>query len=69
MKAKYTDPAHEAQRAYMRTYMKQWRKNNPDKVQKYRENYWRRIAEEMGLTFHAVDTVEQMSEIVSTEGA
>jgi len=28
-----------------REYFRQWRKNNPDKVKKHNENYWRKRAE------------------------
>ena len=28
-----------------REYIRQWRKNNPDKVKKQHENYWRKRAE------------------------
>lgn len=28
-----------------REYFRQWRKNNPDKIKKYNENYWRKRAE------------------------
>lgn len=29
------------------SYLSQWRKNNPEKVKRYRQNYWDRRAEEM----------------------
>ena len=28
-----------------REYFRQWRRNNPDKVKKHNENYWRKRAE------------------------
>jgi len=28
-----------------REYFRQWRKNNPDRVKKHNENYWRKRAE------------------------
>jgi uncharacterized short protein YbdD (DUF466 family) len=28
-----------------REYFRKWRKNNPDKVKKHNENYWRKRAE------------------------
>lgn len=28
-----------------REYFRQWRKNNPDKVKRHNENYWRKRAE------------------------
>ena len=28
-----------------REYIRRWRKNNPDKVKKHNENYWRKRAE------------------------
>lgn len=51
------DKAKEAKRQYYREYYKknrekirerqrEWRKENPDKVKKYNENYWKRKAEE-----------------------
>ena len=37
-----------------REYFRQWRKNNPDKVKKHNENYWRKRAE-MRLESEAKD--------------
>lgn len=45
--------AIEARREFMREYMREWRKNNPDKVRKHnaRSNarYWEKKALEKGL--------------------
>lgn len=53
------DNAKEARNAYMRNYMKEyrrkhkerinaqkreWARNNPDKIKQYQENYWSRQA-------------------------
>jgi hypothetical protein len=34
-----------AAREEKREYFRQWRRNNPDKVRKHNENYWRKRAE------------------------
>ena len=36
--------ALDAKRAYKREYMKQWRKNNPQKVKENEQRYWERKA-------------------------
>ena len=36
--------AKEMQREYYRKYMKEWRKNNKDKIRKYQQDYWMRKA-------------------------
>lgn len=45
--------AMEARRLFMREYMREWRKNNPEKVKKHnaRSNvrYWEKKALQMGL--------------------
>lgn len=30
-----------------REYFRKWRKNNPDKVRKHNENFWRKKAEQL----------------------
>lgn len=37
----------EAARKAKTEYMRQWRKNNPDKVKAHRESYWERKGAEM----------------------
>ena len=37
-----TDKAKEARRAYKR----KWQRENPEKVKRYQENYWRKKAEQ-----------------------
>lgn len=36
----------EAARKARAEYQKEWAKNNPDKINKYRKNYWERKAQE-----------------------
>lgn len=44
-----------AAREEKREYFRQWRRNNPDKVRKHNENYWRKRAEKR-LEAEAKDT-------------
>jgi hypothetical protein len=34
----------EAKREYMREYMRRYRKENPEKVKRYTDTYWARVA-------------------------
>jgi uncharacterized short protein YbdD (DUF466 family) len=43
--------------AEKREYFRQWRKNNPEKVKKNSENYWRKRAEKR-LEAEHVDTTK-----------
>ena len=42
-----TETKQELARALRNQYLRQWKKNNPEKVKQYRQNYWDRKAEEI----------------------
>ncbi len=44
---KREDMAREAQRNYMRAYMREWRKKNPDKVREMKERYWAKKGQQL----------------------
>ena len=39
--------AAQIRRDYMREYLREWRKKNPEKVREHQQNYWVRKAEKM----------------------
>lgn len=39
------DDVNEMARIERREYYRRWRANNPDKVKKHNENYWKKVAE------------------------
>ena len=41
------EAALQARRAYMRDYMREWRRKNPERAKKHVDDYWKRKAAQL----------------------